>query len=387
MGRVRARIKPELLVWARDSIGLSPEQAAKKIGVKLERLSQWEAGEGSPTIPQLRTVAGVYKRPLAVFYLPAPPRDFDALKDFRRLPGQVHTEYSPELNLAIRRAHMRREIALELYQDLGEAPPQAPRISRYRGGSDDLAVKGRHFLGVGLQEQFGWRDKYKALSGWVSAMENNGVLVFHARDIDLGEMRAFSIDLRPLPVVVLNASDAHLGRVFSLMHEFCHILQGTGGLCDFHENPSDHSTEQQAEVFCNQFAASLLVPGDAFLREEAVVRTRDAESWTDSEIRQLANKYSVSSEVILRRLLTVGKTTQRFYEGKRNQLLESYRRLGEREQSGFPPFHRVVVRDLGKAYVRLVLEAYYREAIHSGDLSDYLGVNLKHIPDIEHDLV
>ena len=40
--RVRAVINPELLVWARETSGLSREAAAKKIGVKPDRLAAWE---------------------------------------------------------------------------------------------------------------------------------------------------------------------------------------------------------------------------------------------------------------------------------------------------------------------------------------------------------
>ena len=47
----------------------------------------WKAGGGEahPSIPQLKKLAGVYKRPLSVFFLPEPPSDFMALRDFRRL--------------------------------------------------------------------------------------------------------------------------------------------------------------------------------------------------------------------------------------------------------------------------------------------------------------
>jgi len=51
---VEAIIKPELLVWARKSAGLSIDDAAKKAQVKSERLTKWEAGELRPTIKQLK---------------------------------------------------------------------------------------------------------------------------------------------------------------------------------------------------------------------------------------------------------------------------------------------------------------------------------------------
>ena len=123
---VEANVEPALLVWARASAGVEIEQAAKKAGVAPDRVLAWEEGRERPTIVQLRNLATAYKRPLAVFYLPEPPKDFQALRDFRRLPGQVAGSQSPELRFEIRRAHDRREIALELCQELGEEPPTFP---------------------------------------------------------------------------------------------------------------------------------------------------------------------------------------------------------------------------------------------------------------------
>ncbi len=122
--RVEALVEPSLLVWARRSAGfVTTEAAAKKARVKTEQLEAWEQGESRPTVNQLRTLAGIYKRPLAVFYLPAPPQDFEALRDYRRLPEATKPGESPELREEIRRALFRREVVLELADDWEDAPP------------------------------------------------------------------------------------------------------------------------------------------------------------------------------------------------------------------------------------------------------------------------
>jgi transcriptional regulator with XRE-family HTH domain len=119
---VKALVKPELLVWARTSAQLTVEEAAVKAQVKKEKLANWERGEEQPSLPQLRKLGRVYKRPLAVFYLPTPPKMFAALRDFRRLPVEVAGRQSPELAFEIRRARARREIALDLYEELVGEP-------------------------------------------------------------------------------------------------------------------------------------------------------------------------------------------------------------------------------------------------------------------------
>lgn len=116
--RSEALINHELLVWARRKAGLSLEEAARKAGVASERLVSWENGENRPTINQLRKLAQAYKRPLAVFYLAKPPRDFQPLRDYRRLSAVLDEPESPGLLLEVRRAWARRDIAVELYRDL-----------------------------------------------------------------------------------------------------------------------------------------------------------------------------------------------------------------------------------------------------------------------------
>ena len=47
-----------------------------------------------------------------------------------------------------------------------------------------------------------------------------------------------------------------------------------------------------------------------------------------------------------------------------------------------PPPFRVVLRDNGRQYTRLVLEALHREQITLAEVSDYLGVRIKHLEKI-----
>ena len=103
---------------------------------------------------------------------------------------------------------------------------------------------------------------------------------------------------------------------------------------------------------------------------------------TDTELTILSHRFTVSQEVILRRLLALGRVSLDFYRKKRDELHKAYEREREQEE-GFAPHYQVVVRDLGKQYIRIVLGAYHQEAITSSDVSDYLGTRLKHLPRIE----
>ena len=162
--RIVALAKPELLVWARNSAGLSIEEAAKKVGVKPERLQQWETGEKQPTINQLRKLGKAYRRPMAVFFLPEPPRDFQPLRDFRRLVADMPVAQSPQLRVEIRRAWNRRDLALQLYEQLGEQPPQFSYSVSISDDPDELAGRIRHTLGMSYDKQTQFRTPYEALN-------------------------------------------------------------------------------------------------------------------------------------------------------------------------------------------------------------------------------
>src|SRR2546430_1284507 len=120
--RIEALANPALVVWARETAGFTRDAAAERLKITPGRLESWERGEARPSVPQLRRLAQLYKRPLAAFYLPRPPAADEPVHDFRRIHGQPVDRNSPELLLAIRRCRERREVALDLYEQLDSEP-------------------------------------------------------------------------------------------------------------------------------------------------------------------------------------------------------------------------------------------------------------------------
>lgn len=381
--RIEAAIKPELLVWARESAGLSVEEAAQKAQVKVEQLLAWEAGERRPTIQQLRCLGEVYKRPLAVFFLSHTPQAFQPMHDFRRLPGEVAGIESPRLRLEIRRAEYRRQVMLDLLALRGEATPSFTARARLSEDPEVVAARLRASLGVSFQTQTELSDEYDAWNTWRAAAEGLGVLVFQAEKVDVAEMRGFCLAKEPLPVIVINIKDSPRGRAFTLLHELAHLALREEGLCDLSEHGSVPPQERRVEVFSNQVAAAVLMPMAEVVAEEVIQAHRTGPEWSAGELQALARRYQVSQEAMLRRLLTLGRTTAEFYQAKREEFLEVYRGLEQKERPGFAPPDRLAVATAGPAYVRLVLSSYHQEQITASALCDFLGVRLKHVPKIE----
>jgi Zn-dependent peptidase ImmA (M78 family)/DNA-binding XRE family transcriptional regulator len=378
--KVEALVKPELLRWGRETAGLSLEAAAKKIGVKPERLTSWESGDTRPSIPQLRKMAEVYKRPLAIFYLPAPPPPIERIRDFRRLPGSGLTEHSPELRFEIRSGLFRRSVALDLLDDLDEEPIQLETTATLDEDPEAVGARIRDLLGVDYGTQTAWRDDRDAFRYWRTALENVGVLVFLARRVPREEMLGFSISKWPLPVVVVNGKNQERGRIFTMLHEFAHLLLREGGICDINEEYRRLPETQRVEVFCNHAAGAALIPMDRLLREEGVEDAPPRMRFTDEQIIGLAQRYRASRETVLRRLLLAGKITNGFYLAKRKQYQQEFE---EARSGGFAAPHTVALNTTGRLFARLVLESYEDERITASDLSTFLGIGVQHLPKVQ----
>ena len=153
MAAIKAIIKPALLVWARNRSKVKLEDAAKSAHVTVERIQAWESGKEAPTLGQLRDLAAKYQFPLAVFYLPEPPKDFAPLRDFRRLPDAPDETISQHLAYHIRSAYERRELALELYEELKSKPQLFPLKATLRDDPEKIGQAIRDFLKVDDESQ------------------------------------------------------------------------------------------------------------------------------------------------------------------------------------------------------------------------------------------
>ncbi len=387
MASVRAKVKPELLEWGRTSAGLTVEEAAAKVGVKPDQVTNWESGADRPTMNQLRMLSRALKRPISIFYLSKPPRDPGVMHDFRRQPGEVALVYSPTLRLEIRAAYQRREVALTLLEELEQSAPPFTLRATLGDDPEEAAGHARNALGITYDDQVKWRDSRTAYNTWRRAIERKGVLVFQVVGIPTEEMRGFSIAENLLPVIAVNVKDRHNGRTFSLLHEFTHLMLHESGLCDFDEDALRPPQEQRVEVFCNHVAGAALVPREQLLRESIVLNKGEGRhEWSNNDLDAIARRYAVSREVVLRRLLILNRTTPEFYGAKRQEFLAQYRRA-EREQEPAADFKRNLpqeaVSNYGRSFAELVLETYQQDRIPLSDAAQYLGVRAKHLPTVE----
>lgn len=373
-----ALIKPALLVWARESLGLNREAAARLLSIEESRLAAWEDGAEAPTIAQLRDISRIYRRPLAVFFLSDPPKEFSVPRDFRTVFGTGPEPATAELLVEIRRAQFRRDLAASLIS----ADDSDRALLRLKPSlSDDpvgVAKKARQVLRIPVDAQLGWTDEYHAIREWRRALELQEILIFQFGDVAVSEARGFSLAERPFPAICANAKDAPAARVFTIAHELGHVLLGASGICTPREVDQPRSADARTEAWCNAFAAELLVPADALLQTVRDLGLAGS-NWPDEDLKRIAGRFRVSKEVVLRRLVTLGKAPRALYESRRKEFARPFvpPAGGRITQSG------KAIRNCGVIFSRAVMDALAREEITVADASEFLEVKVRHFADIE----
>ena len=344
-----APINPSMLRWARQSAGYSVEDVAKRLGVRTELVTKWEAGEAPVSYRRADALSTFFRRPSAILYLREPPQEDGGLPPDYRAESPSPT---PGIILQVRRAKERREVALELVEELDETPePFGLELDR----DEDPEVAGaalRAFLHV-EESLDNWSKDiqgYQALGARRFAAERAGALVFQAPESEIGDASGLSLYFETLPIVVLRASDNPRRRSFTLMHELAHLGLRAGGLCDMHDEGD--------ELFCNQVAAAALIAPEA-LRGE-IRRQGTSRDVTPQELVRLARAFSVSEQAMMLRLVALERVSLEAYKQRRSEFAL---RVGGGESEGGGVHHQVVIARNGERFSRLVMDAYYQGVI------------------------
>ena len=370
MARDLANPEPSALVWARRASGYEPDETARKMKLRPERILAWESGKERPSFPQLRKLATIYKRPTASFYLQTLPKLPKEPVDFRRDATSISVK-SPELTFEIRKARDRRDWLAELTEELGRLLPKFDVSITLQTPEEEAANKIRSRLSIKIEDQRGWASDYEAFAGWRDRVEKAGIACFQARNVLVRECRGFSLSDGPVPVVVTNIKESPRGRLFTLLHEVTHICLNSAGLCDLEDSTA-------IEAYCNRVAGAAIYPKDAFLNSEVVkTHPRNSVVWADVELQSLSRAFGGSREAALVRLLTLNLTTQDFYRRKRQEFRREYEALNER--AGFVPPHKVELSCAGGLFTSTVLASLDRNNITLADASSYLHIGFKHM--------
>ena len=299
--RQQIELKPEVLRWARERAGLTPEQLAEKINVKPERVLEWEIA-GEISIAQADRLAARTYTPLGYLYLSNPPTESLPIRDFRTRGDDPARRPSVDLLDTVYQMQRRQAWMRDDLIENDEDP--LPFVGAYSliDSHTEVAAAMRATLGLAA----GWA---KGISTWSDALrflrnklDEVGVLVVFSgvvgnsnrRKLDPTEFQGFALVDQYAPLIFVNSADYIAAQMFTLAHEVAHLFINETGLTAFDSLlPADNETER----FCDRVAAEFLVPHQELKDAWPAVQN------LDNPYQAIAQEFKVSAIVAARRAL------------------------------------------------------------------------------------
>jgi Zn-dependent peptidase ImmA (M78 family)/DNA-binding XRE family transcriptional regulator len=301
------------LSWAIEQSGYTREQIAAKLDIDMAKLDAWENNNEKPNLTSFKNLANTLKRPSALFFLPEPPKSPSPPVEFRH-PPSARSVLNPNERRYLREVTRLQRTVAWILSELGKPPVDIPQIQL---GSDveRAAESVRQQLKVAVGEQLRWQSSSMALKEWRDALEETGVLVFL---LQLGKdsCRGFSLWDDRAPVIASNTWWNPEARIYTLFHEYAHLLTRTNSVCIQNGGKSLAPGSDAAERWCEQFAAALLLPWDEvqnFMGTELDWFPGRRISDLDS-IRKVGRHFKVSLRALTLRLIGKNAATWELYE-------------------------------------------------------------------------
>lgn len=368
---------PTVLSWARETRGLTLDAAAELLEWPVDKLAEIE-GSTSVAASDLERMAAKYKLPLPTLLMPEPlPADRYGLRpitDFR-----LHADETAEPISVATRLHVEGAYELiELLAEVGDADPKSvkvPNLPRYtlQDKAADAAAAERERIAPQVDVQLGWASDKEAFLRWREIIESQGVIV-HKFPLHEKSVRGFAVFDEGFGVVVVDSGDDYRPRVFTILHEYAHLLLRASGI-------SDQNREIPTEQWCNQFAANFLMPVEAF-RSEYYLLFPKAKVATERQVSRLSTRFRVSKSSVALRFEETGLAPSGFYDTLKAEWQKRERRSGGGGGGPNDPID-VELGRYGTTHVSTVGSALRRGVIDHVEARYALDVAREHIPPLE----
>ncbi len=365
---ISVEVKPEVFKWLRTSAGWTVEEVARRLKTSVDVIEAIEAGRRNPTLRQLKELSKSYKRPLASFFLSEPVKEAPLPKDYRLLPDRKDI-FDRKTIYQIRRARSLQEIGNELSLNIKYSTES--KVSKAKIDDDPklLASEYRKRFGLTAERQCKFRNAYELFHHLRDRLEDMNILVFQF-SMPVEDARGFALTDRSPGVIVVNTKDSIEARLFTLMHEFGHILLGET-VIDIPDIGVEY--KDRIEQWCNAFSSEFLLPKGLAMEIFSSKKRTLTETQT---LNSLKNKYKVSKAMLLYNMLKLGFITHSEY----HEVLDRFEQQiqeSEKQQGGGIPQDKRCLSEMGNKFISLVANNYDRNYITYTDALSYLSIKTK----------
>lgn len=377
-------VKPAVMKYFIESSGWAAEKLSGKIKVSQPVIQAWLEGGAKPTLNQLERLSAALKRPLAAFLLPEPPKEKPLPKDYRTLPGK-EGRFDKNTILALRRARRLQKISKELSENLRYSPKSAINSYSAQANPKNVGREYRELFKITEDVQKIWKTPYDAFSRLRDVIEEKNILVFQM-PMPLEDARGFTLVDDDPAVIVVNLRDQIEAKIFTLMHEFGHVLLKESGV-SLGENSLIVHNADKVEKWCNEFASSFLLPEEM---ANAVFGSNKAALTDTATLNSLSRAYKVSKCMLLYNMQKLGYINNE----QREEVLGRYKpaakkepKAGEKKGGGFKrSAEKKCMSEMGQKFVSLVISNMERGNITQRDALDYLSIKSKNLDKVTNRL-
>lgn len=317
---VRVDVAPDLLYWAVERAGWDEETVERRA----PKLDEWTTGTHRPTLKQLEKFANDTHTPFGLLFLPEPPVEDLPIPDMRTIGNMAIPRPSADLLDTIYLCQSRQEWYRNYAQENATAAHEFVGSTTTATAPTLIASQIRDMLRFNLTERVVFSNWEEALRQLVDRIEAIGVLVMvngivgtnTHRVLNPQEFRGFALTDSLAPLIFVNGADTKAAQIFTMIHELAHIWLGESALSDAAMNTQDGIDEEQ---WCNQVAAEVLVPLTA-------LRADFHGEVNKTELERLAQKYRVSTLVVLKRIFDARfldwDSYQEHYEAEHQRIMD-----------------------------------------------------------------
>lgn len=387
MGYNYALINKETLSYICDTISVTNDYLAKKTRIPMEKIKSIFSADSAtlPTIKQAKSLSACLRIPFAALYMKKdniPQNKIPKFKNFRTIQASDDNDDSA-LNIAMYDVIMKKDFLHSIDEELGVIRQPFSPIFPDNEDATVWAKLFREFFQIRLEHQFKCPTTRQFYLYLRDLIEQKGIFIQSFTDVPLEKARGFAIYDKYLPMIGVNDNDRYPAKSFSIIHELAHIFKMESSVCN---DMFNRYTQQSEEKFCNAVAGEFLVPSEEL--NKVLNSSKFSEPYTVEHIMLIAKMFSVSREVIVRRMLDMKIIVDAEYDKFCDLFLREFEAEQEerkvaRQNGNAKPIRVNVARETfdrtSSSICKSLYTGYAEEVFSRLDIARYLSINEKHI--------
>jgi Zn-dependent peptidase ImmA (M78 family) len=272
----------------------------------------------------------------------------------------------------MRNARKLQELSRELSGNVDYGTGSEIKRVKNTENPESIAKHYRQIFNLTEEKQRKFRTSYELFNYLRDIFEEHNIFLFQF-SMPIEDARGFVFADETPTVVVVNTKDSIEARIFSMMHEFGHILLGET-VIDLPE--ATESYKNDIEKWCNEFASAFLLPEEIAKPIFDEKRTLLLQKET---LKTLSNRYKISKAMLLVNMLKLKYITKNEYETKLGQYREEAipTKEDKKKKKGSVKTEVRCLSEVGNKFVSLVANNYDKKYITYSDALGYLSIKSK----------